>query len=266
MASSTADLNSLFSAAQQKGLVSQATAESLNAPDVGRVIRAALGVDADQFDSSEVYLSVVVVDDSASIRDAGNAPVMRDGLNLLRQELLESQSRDDILYTILTINGEVVYPFGALSTSPVIDEANYRPCKGTPLYDSMITGAGLLIAKWREFAALGATCRGSILFVTDGADVHSTAKPRAVAPVIQDLLMRETFIPMFMGIDDGRTDFKQVALSCGIPEQWVLTPANSGSEIRKAFAVASRASKTASQGAKGFSQVATGGGFGQMTI
>ena len=264
--STTANINELFSTAQTKGLVSQATAESLNAPDVGRTIRAALGVDANQFDSSEVYASIIMLDDSGSIRFGNNAQVLRDGANLVIQGLRESESRDDIIISILTINGDVIYPFGPLENCPELNDKNYNPNKGTPLYDAMITGSGLMIAKWREFAALGATFRGSILFVTDGADEHSTNGASDVKPVIEDLLMRETFIPMFMGIDDGRTKFEEVAKDCGIPDQWILTPGNTASEIRKAFAVASRVSKTASQGAKGFSQVATGGGFGAMTI
>lgn len=257
------DLTTLLQNAQATGLISQASVQSLSAPDIGQVIRAGLGIAAEDFEASEVYGSIVDIDDSGSIRMAGNSQHMRDGVNLLRAELLASNAADDILHLMKTINGEMLYPFGPLGTAPLLDAKNYNPQKGTPLYDSMIASCGLMMAKWREFSKLGVQFRGSVLFVSDGADEHSRSTPADVKPVIEDLLRREIFIVMFMGIDDGRTDYRAVAKSVGIPDQWVLTPGSSGSEIRQAFAVASRASKTASQGAQSFSEV-IGGGFGTI--
>jgi hypothetical protein len=58
-----------------------------------------------------------------------------------------------------------------------------------------------------------------------------------------------------MGISDGSTDFKAVFRSMGIPDRWILTPGNSATEIRRAFAVFSQPAVRASQGAQpgGFS-------------
>lgn len=258
-------ITSLFNDATERGLISQAAAESLNAPDIGRVIQAGIGLPADQFESGEVYLQILMLDDSGSIEMGGNIPHLCEGANLVKRELLASANADEIMLCVMTINGVVLYPFGPLEGAPDLDPASYHADKGTPLYDAMISGSGLLLAKWREFAQIGATARGAALWVTDGRDEHSKQKPGAVKPVINDLTKRELFLAMFMGIDDGVTNFRDVALSCGIGKDFILTPGNSGSEIRRAFRVASRASKIASQGAKGFSQIATGGGFGTIT-
>jgi hypothetical protein len=60
-------------------------------------------------------------------------------------------------------------------------------------------------------------------------------------------------------VDDGYTDFRLIATGCGIPDNWVLTPKNTPSEIRKAFALVSQSAVRASQGAQAFSQAAMGG-------
>ncbi len=262
MSNQSVSVNALLANAQAQGFLSAGSANSLQAPDIGRIIQAGLGMPAEDFESSEIYGCVVSIDDSGSIRFRSNTQVMRDGVNGMKKELWESAARDDIALLLKTINGEIIYPYGPLSSSPDLNSSNYNPNKGTPLYDSMIADCGLLLAKWREFHRIGAQFRGSLLWVTDGNDEHSEQTAEDVRRIVEEVLAREIFILMFMGIDDGCTNFKEVALSCGIPEEWVLTPANDGHEIRQAFAVASRASKSASQGAASFSQVAGGGGFG----
>lgn len=84
---------------------------------------------------------------------------------------------------------------------PRSGEYNYKPSGNTPLYDATIVSAGLLLAKAQEFANIGAQMRGSLLIVSDGEDYGSKATPREVKQVIDDLLMREIFLVMFMGID-----------------------------------------------------------------
>jgi hypothetical protein len=69
------------------------------------------------------------------------------------------------------------------------------------------------------------------------------------------MLAQENHIVAAMGISDGQTDFKAVFRAMGIPDKWILTPGNSASEIRRAFAVFSQSAVRASQGAQlgGFS-------------
>ena len=72
--------------------------------------------------------------------------------------------------------------------------------------------------------------------------------------------MTENHIIGAMGIDDGTTDFMHIFHEImGIPEEWVLTPANTASEIRRAFNLFSQSAVRASQSAASFSQTASGG-------
>ena len=94
------------------------------------------------------------------------------------------------------------------------------------------------------------------LIIMDGGDYGSTlCKPADVKTIIDDMLAQENHIVAAMGISDGTTDFKAVFRDMGIPDRWILTPGNSGSEIRRAFAVFSQSAVRASQGAQlgGFS-------------
>ena len=74
------------------------------------------------------------------------------------------------------------------------------------------------------------------------------------------MLMQETHIVAAMGIDDGGlTDFRSVFREMGFHDEWILTPANNPSDIRRAFQVFSQSAVRASQGAASFSQTAQGG-------
>ena len=255
-------------------MLSRATVSTLCAPDVAAAINAAMGVNAADFDAAEVYGMVMVVDDSGSIRNSRLEDTMRIGVNTVRDSLMGSAARDQILACLKYLNDTrcgrpPIYPWGPLNGLPVLDGHNYQANGGTPLYDETIIAAGVLLAKWREFADQGIPFRGALLVPTDGIDEHSSHLISDVAPVIADLRRYETsFIPMVMGISDGsqssKAEFTRVAREMGFEDKWILTTDNSPSEIRRAFEVASRASKAASQGAASFSQTAAGGfgGFG----
>lgn len=257
--------------ADAEGEVSAGTLASFAAPDIGAAIQNGMGVNAEAFESSEIFAVVARVDDSGSIRFSGNAEAVRDGMNTLREELSKSQARDEIAMSIGQFNDEPdepMCPFVSLSAVPVFDAQNYNPNGGTPLYDQVILGAGLLIAKWKEAEANGQQFRGVLLVVTDGAEEHSRASLAEVQQVMRDLVSKEIFLPIFMGIDDrGYTDFRKVAAEMGFPKDLVLTPGSTGREIREAFATVSRASVSASQSAASLSAVkqAGVGGFGAIT-
>jgi hypothetical protein len=116
------------------------------------------------------------------------------------------------------------------------------------------------LAKTQEFEDNGVPCRTVTLILTDGADEHSRKQNAGtVKKLVTDMLMSEKHIIAAMGIDDGRTDFRLVFKGMGIQDNWILTPGNSQSEIRRAFQVFSQSAVRASQGAKSFSQTAVGG-------
>ncbi len=259
MASQAPQVGDLLKDAHDRGIISGEAFQTLAAQDLGRQIQNALGVSPDDIEASEVFLNGLLIDDSGSIRFAGNAEHVRQGHNLVLEALTDSKSENDILVTAMALNQGLLYAVRPIGDALRLDSSNYNPSGGTPLYDQIPVILGTMLAKEREFAAQGIPVRTATLIVTDGADAGSRKTAQDVRPVVEDLLRRENHIIAAMGIDDGTTDFRQVFRDVGIPDEWILTPGNSASEIRKAFQVYSRSSVQASQGADAFSQL---GGFG----
>ena len=80
-----------------------------------------------------------------------------------------------------------------------------------------------------------------------------------MAALVEDMRGAETHLIAAMGIDNGSTDFRRVFRDMGLDDQWILTPGNSSSDIRRAFQVFSQSAVHASQSAVGFGQIAVGG-------
>ncbi len=258
---STANALALLGNAAQDGVLSPEAAKALTVPDMGTQIQAALGVRVDDVPVSEVVLVSLLIDDSGSIAGAGNEPAVRDGHNLVLDALTSSKQKEAILALCLYLNGKILYPFTPVSQAKRMDGRNYRATGGTPLYDKSAVLLGSVLAKAQEFADNGVVCRTVTLIVTDGADCGSVSQTASsVKKVVKDLLRTETHIVAGMGVDDGGgTDFRAVFHSMGIPNEWILTPGSTASEIRKAFQVFSQSAVRASQTAASFSQTAAGG-------
>lgn len=244
---------------------------NLTADTLGPAINAALGdVKLDDIQSSEVLLVTSLLDDSGSIRyHAGNADAVRQGQNGLLDALTNAKQAGDVLISCRYLNGQpgitdhgVLFPYRPLAGALRLDSHNYNPNGGTPLYDqSAVTLTGVA-AKIAEFEQGGVAARAVTVIVTDGGDAGSYHhRPDTVRNIVEGLLRTEQHIIAGMGIDDGNTDFRKVFKDMGIPEEWILTPANNEHEIRQAFAVVSQSAVRASQAALGatFSKVALGG-------
>lgn len=246
----------LLGDAHDQGALSDKSLKTLDVVDVGQQIQAGLGCTIDDIGSSEVVLVTMMPDDSQSIAQAGNTDAVRDGHNFVLQALGGSKQSGEVLAHTRYLNGHVLCPYTALEHAIPMDGVNYRPNLGTPLYDQTCVVLGTVIAKAQELAQAGIAVRTVTLIITDGGDYGSTrCKPADVKALIDDMLAQENHIVAAMGISDGSTDFKQVFRSMGIPDRWILTPGNSASEIRRAFAVFSQSAVKASQGAQlgGFS-------------
>jgi len=117
-----------------------------------------------------------------------------------------------------------------------------------------------VLAKTKEFADNGVPVRTVTLILTDGADCASIkSREKDVASVVKDMLRTENHIVAAMGLDGGGVNFENVFSDMGIPKEWVLTPKNNESDIRRAFAVFSQSAVQASQSALTFSKTAIGG-------
>jgi hypothetical protein len=254
------NLNQLFQSAHAEGALSSASLQALNVFDIGAQIQAGLGVSVDDVMASEVVLVTIMPDDSGSIRFSGNAAVVRAGHNTIVDALTNSNQRDSILIHNRYLNGSVLYPYCPVTQAVRMNEQNYDPNQGTPLYDQTIVLLGTVLAKAQEFSDNGVPVRTVTLMITDGADVHSQqATAGTVRSLIQDMLRTENHIIAAMGIDDGSTNFCQVFRDMGIRDEWILTPGNSQKDIRQAFQVFSQSAVRASQSAGSFSQTSLGG-------
>ena len=248
----------LLEDAHDKGALSAKSLAALDVVDVGAQIQAGLGCTVDDVAASEVVLVTMMPDDSQSIAQAGNIDNVRDGHNFVLDALHGSKQSGEVLAHTRYLNGHVLCAYNSLDHAVKMTKQNYNPNLGTPLYDQTVVLLGTVIAKSQELAQAGIAVRTVTLIITDGGDYGSTrCKPKDVKALVDDLLAQENHIVAAMGIDDGSTDFRAVFRSMGIPDRWILTPGNSASEIRRAFAVFSQSAVRASQGA----QVAALGGF-----
>ena len=251
------DVSQLFQTAQQEGTLSMAAAQALNVVDIGAQIQAGLGTPVDDVQASEVVLVTMMPDDSGSIRHANNAQIVRDGHNAVLDALLACKQKDGILAHTRYLNGTVLFPYSSLAQAVRMDKKNYNPNLGTPLYDQSVVLLGTVLAKAQQFSDNGVAVRTVTLIITDGADSGSNnATAKSVATIVRDMLKTEMHIIAAMGIDDGSTYFKKVFSDMGIRDEWILTPGNSQSEIRKAFQVFSQSAVKASQQVKSFSKMA----------
>jgi hypothetical protein len=258
------DLNSLFGGAAAKSIITPGTQDILTGGDIGKQIQAAIGIDPDDVQGSEVFLLAQLIDDSRSIRDAGLEEGVADGHNLVLDALGESTSEGDILAHTVFLNTGPLFPFCALADAKRMQAGvNYRALGSTPLYTKTIAILGTVLAKERQFAAQGVPCRTQTVIVTDGEDYGSVHKVEDARRVIEDMNRRENHTIFALGLDNGHCDFKKIFKAMGIKDEFVLTPKAEKTELRKAFGVVSKASKIASQGAAGFSKVAAGG-FGTV--
>lgn len=254
------NINSLFQSAHEDGLLSTTSLQALDVNDIGAQIQAGLGISVDDVLSSEVVLVSIMPDDSGSIRFSGNAQAVRGGHNAVLDALTQSKQKDNILIHNRYLNGFVLYPYCFIDQAIRMTPQNYDPNEGTPLYDQTLVLLGTVLAKTQEFSDNGVPVRSVTLIITDGGDAHSVkANGKNVASVISDMLRSENHIIAGMGIDDGYTDFRQVFKEMGIRDEWILTPGNSDTEIRKAFQIFSQSAVRVSQAAGNLNSL---GGFG----
>jgi len=258
--SKSSTVNQLFQSANEDGTLSSGALGALTSNDIGQQIQNALMTNMDNVKASEVILVTMMPDDSGSIKFEGNEQNVIDGHNLVIDSLIASKQKDNLFAHCRYLNGHILYPYIEIDKAKRMDKKNYKADKGTPLYDQSVILLGTVLAQTKIYEDEGIACRSVTLIITDGADEHSrdhTAKD--VSLIVHDMLMTENHIIAAMGIDDHMTDFKAVFQAMGIRDEWILTPGNSQSEIRKAFNVFSQSAVRASQSAVNFSKAAMGG-------
>lgn len=254
-------LNNLFQQAGDQGELEQQTVDLLLGDDLGADINAALGISVDDEPVTEALLVAVLLDNSVSL--AGREPDVRNGCNHLFETLGKSKQSESMYSHVRLLDGTVLDPFRKLKDASVIDSQNYQAVLGhTPLYEQSFLLLKTVIAKTLEFTTGGTPARTITVIVTDGANNGRGKSASDVATLVRDMLRQENHIIAGMGIDDGYTDFRKVFGEMGIPPKWILTPGNTGHEIRDAFRLLSQSAVQASQSPQSYSRTA-GGGFNQ---
>lgn len=260
--SGAANVQNLFQTAHDEGNLSSSALKTLTIPDIADQINAAMGTPAVDVKASEVYLVTMLLDDSYSIKRAGNEQAVRDGANVVRQALMDSDAGLAILMCVRYVNGKVVVPFTPIDQVPLLDASNFQANGGTPFYDMTVVSLGDILAKSQEFSDRNVPVRSATLLVTDGHDEGSTrfTRPEQLLDVMRDVLMSETHIVMAMGIqDDLGTDFKDIFRRMGIQDKFSLLTTATPHDIRLNFGTFSKTAARGSQSANNFSQIAAGG-------
>ncbi len=258
------DVNELFQEAHEEGTVSQSAMVSLQLTDLNQQIHRGLAINLDDITADEMVLLVQLIDDSGSIRMASNAQAVRDGHNQIIQEVLRaSRGSENVMVHTRYLNPsiddgqgrmtDVLFPFCLLDNAVEMDTHNYNPTGGTPLCDQVFVTLATVQAEMQRFTRMNVPCRSIMCVITDGADVSSRQHDEAsIRPVVESMLAAEMNIICAMGIqDDIGTDFTRVFGAMGIPPEWILTPSNTNSDIRRAFGMVSRSVARASQTATG---------------
>ncbi len=251
---SDVSITALFQDAQDEGAIGTDSLNLLLPLDYNQQLQVAMGVNAADITASEVMLTTLLMDSSISM--GGMAQDARDAHGLMVDTLRGSKQSDGILMATWSFDPQPIHGYVTLENVPQLDAGLYTPNLGhTPLYDSVITMLGGVVAKAQEFSANGVPVRSATTIISDGANNASKHTEDDVATLVRDLERSEMHIVLFIGIDDGYTDFRVVGRSMGIRDDRIMTPGNSPSELRRAVAVASQTSLQVSQTAGTVSQV-----------
>lgn len=177
-----------------------------------------------------LLLVTMVVDDSGSISHHNNAPAIRRGHNE-QLSTYRQHAADNILVKTRYLNGDVLFDYARPADAVRMDESNYRPKGGTPLYDE-------------TFNVLQDVLRSAALFsnqfdvytmtfiMTDGNDQHSRRKGAPdVRAVVERMLDSGRHLVAGLGVRDGRTDFARIFAEMGIPEQFIMVLERTEDEI-----------------------------------
>lgn len=163
-------------------------------------------------------LLTMMPDDSGSINSYGNAPAIRRGHNA--QLDLYMGHPGNILVRTRYLNGFELFDYSKPEDAVRMNDRNYNPHEGTPLYAQTANVLHEVQRSMARFAdthdVLTMTC-----ILTDGADT-SGQSPDFVRGVVETMIASGEHIVAGMAVRAGETDFHRIFLNMGIPEQWII--------------------------------------------
>lgn len=257
--STSTSITSLFQDAHAEGAIGAQSLQLLMPFDLNGQLQGALGMSAGEIPATEVTLVSIMIDDSVSMEPMEDEA--RSALTLMKQALGGSKNAPGVMMAAWTFDPQPIHGFQSLLNVPDLDANTYRAHRSnTPLYDGTLRMLAAVLAKTQEFASNGVPVRSVSVIVTDGANNASKHSATNVATVVADLERSEMHLVLFIGIDDGDTDFLQVGREMGIHPDRIKTVKDSPHELRQAIHAASQSALQVSQTAGTISQV----GFGAV--
>jgi hypothetical protein len=178
-----------------------------------------------------MLLVTFMPDDSGSITQYRNAPAIRRGHN----EYLEgfAGSPASILVRTRYLNGTELFDFSKPKDAVRMDEQNYDPQQGTPLFDQtytvlqeVLSAAAVYADRHKDHDVFTMT-----FVMTDGADMGSTRRPADVKAVVDRMFESRRHVVAGIGVRAGDTDFPGIFRNMGIPEQWIKVLERSEEDI-----------------------------------
>lgn len=160
------------------------------------------------------------IDDSGSIQAYGNAPAIRRGHNAAIEHYRTPEAQPDhVLIGTRYLNGRTLFPPIHPAQAVLMNERNYCPNQGTPLFRE---GARALMAHEAAVATMADnfSAIGCFIFMTDGAN-NEDGTAADVKRVVDRLLATGTHLIYGLGVEDGSTDFRAVFRSMGILDDFI---------------------------------------------
>lgn len=250
----TLDPADLTKKAADLGIASPKATKTINEARKRGAIRTqtslkSLAMNAALVKTSNVYLIVLVLDDSTSVRDAGAEDDVIEATNLFIRDLKETKGSSDVLIAIMTLNRGVIREWERIEDAREISSAEYSADGGTPLYSTVVQAHEMVVNAAAELVGAGHQARSITLTITDGDDTGSSVSLEETRVIIEGL--HETRHHIIAGMYRGNAK-EGIFLDMGMMPNWIVPAGSTGAELMQAIRRLSQASSSASKSTKAF--------------
>lgn len=217
--------------------------------------------------TKDIFLVMLLLDDSGSIEEAGNTQAVIDGYNLFVEELKNALGEVRVKTVFLNGYGRPAMPFQLPREMEALSSQTYRPAGYTPLFSRSLEALNQVDFEARQLTLQGFTVRTMTLIFTDGCD-NASGNTIAwhVKRVVSPMLSSGMHIVGGCAVNDGCTNFWQVFASMGIPEHWIKVLKNNPTAVQEGVSQMGTVASVASTDENSFTYTSqTGFGGGEAT-
>lgn len=212
--------------------------------------------------TKDILLVLLLLDDSGSIGSSGNTQAVIDGYNGFIEALKKAQGEIRVKTMFLNGYGKPVTSFQHPNEVEAMTPQTYYPAGGTPLFPRSLEALSQVNCEAGQLALQGFTVRTMTFIFTDGGDTSGMSASQVRAAVIP-MLASGMHIVGGCAVNDGCTNFWQVFMAMGIPEQCIKVLKNDPDEIAQTMSSMGQTASEASidpRSYENFSQTGFGGG------